>query len=141
MNVNTKRQLAPAQVAPDQRQPAEHHFVSRSSPPLLEVQRCAIGAVRSALRIVRDHHDGLAVLFVQCCSRSRISSPDFAIEVAGGLVSTAARGSVTMARAIPTRCLLAARKLPRLVLDAIAEADERQRRVHALQAMPTCRVS
>jgi hypothetical protein len=54
--------------------------------------------------IVRDHHDGLLEFLVELLEQAQYLVGVLAIEVAGGLVGDDDGGSLTMARAMATRC-------------------------------------
>ena len=58
----------------------------------------------AACGIVRHHDDGLAVLTLSVVSSSRISSPALRSRSPVGSSHSSSVGSVTMARAMPTRC-------------------------------------
>ena len=64
---------------------------------------------------------------LSACSRSRISSPGLAIEVAGRLVAEQQRRIGDDRARDADALLLAARELPRVVLRAIGEADDLER--------------
>jgi hypothetical protein len=84
--------------------------------------------------IVGDHDDGLAVLFVQRLQQVEDFVAGLAIQVAGGFVAEQQRGIGDDGARDADALLLAARQLARLVFHAIAEADQRQRGVHVLEA-------
>jgi len=73
--------------------------------------------------------------FFNSTSRSRISSADFESRSPVGSSATIRVGSVTMARAMPTRLLLAAGELPWPMAEAIGEVDQFQRRQHLALAV------
>ena len=92
---------------------------------LLEVQR-ALGAL-GGVRIVRDHHDRLAVLAVERLQQIEDLVAGLAIEVAGRLVAEQQRRVGDDRARDADALLLAARELPRIVLRAIGQADDLQR--------------
>ena len=59
---------------------------------------------RRGMRVMRDHDDRLAVLAVERLEQIEDLVARLAIEVAGRLVAEHSVGSVTIARAMPTRC-------------------------------------
>src|ERR1700744_3728949 len=59
--------------------------VGRDQRALVQMQRMARAA--GGLRIVRDHHDGLAVLAVQRAQQRQHALGRFAVQVAGGFVA------------------------------------------------------
>ena len=87
------------------------------------------------MRIVRDHDDGLAMLFVQRLQQVKDFIARLAIEVTRGLVAQQERGIRDDGACNAYALLLATREFARLVLDAIAEAHECERRVHALESI------
>ncbi len=103
---------------------------------LFEVQRPlrAFGRVR----IVRHHHDGLAVLLVERLQQIEDLVAGLAIEIAGRLVAEQQRRIGHDRARDADALLLAAGQLPRVVLGAIGQADDFQRdRRRASAARPS----
>src|SRR6266705_813531 len=89
--------------------------------PFFQVQD-APGELRR-LRVVRDDHDGLAVLAIEHLQETQDLVGGLAIEVAGGLIAHQ-QLRVGHQRARDRHALLlSAGQLPRLVLGAVGEAD------------------
>ena len=80
----------------------------------------------SAALVVRDHHDGLAVLAVELLQQSQDLLRGLAVEVAGRLVADEER-RVRNDRAHGDSLLLAAGELGRAVLGAVTETDQLER--------------
>ena len=97
---------------------------------LLEVQRPprALGGVR----IVRDHHDRLAVIAVERLQQVEDLVAGLAIEIAGRLVAQQQRRVGDDGARDADALLLTARQLARIVLRAIGEPDDLQRDRDAL---------
>ena len=86
------------------------------------------GAVEiGGVRVVRDHHDRLAVIAVQRFEQFQDLVPRLAIEVAGRLVAEQQCRVGDDGAGDADTLLLAARELARIVVHAVAEADDRQR--------------
>ena len=120
------RNFAPQQVAPDEGQ--ELHATASAcvtSDALVEVQR-ALGALRG-VRIVRHHDDRLAVLAVERLQQVEDLVAGLAIEVAGRLVAQQQRRIGDDRAGDADALLLAAGELARVVLRAVAEADDVER--------------
>src|SRR4029079_9460086 len=95
-------QLSPHQVRAHQRQPGKHQLVSRSRRPF---SRCSVRLARSAARgSCVTMTMVLPCCLFSACSRSRISSLDLRSRSPVGSSHSSSVGSVTMARAMPTRC-------------------------------------
>ena len=94
------------------------------------MRRGALGRVR----VVRDHHDRLAVLAVQRLEQVEDLVAGLAIEVAGRLVAQQQRRIGDDRAGDPDALLLAARQLPRIVPGAVGEPDDLERGRHVLRA-------
>ena len=92
---------------------------------LLEVQRPL--RARRGVRVVRHHHDRLAVLAVERLQQIEDLVAGLAIEVAGRLVAEQQRRVGDDGAGDADALLLAARELARIVVHALGEADDRQR--------------
>src|SRR6185436_3421556 len=101
---------------------------------LVEMQH-VLGASRG-VRIVRDHDDGLALLRVQRLQQIQDLIARLAVEVAGGLVAQQERGIGNDRARDADALFLAARQLTRLVLGALAQADEAECGTDPLVAIP-----
>ena len=97
----------------------------------------AIGGVR----IVRDHHDGLAVVAVERLQQIENLVAGLAIEIAGRLVAQQQRRVGDDGAGDADALLLAAGQLPRVVLRAIGEADDLQRDRRALAPLGSATAS
>ena len=84
------------------------------------------------LRIVRHHDDRLADFAVETLEQLQDLLGRRAIEVAGGLVGDDQRRIADQRAGDRDALLLAAGELVRVVLHAVGETDERERRLDAL---------
>ena len=123
-SVKIVRTFRRQQVAPDEREEL-HATTSVDQRALLEVQRPL--RPRGGVRVVRDHDDRLAVLAVERLQQVEDLVAGLAIEVAGRLVAQQQRRVGDDRAGDADALLLAAGELPRVVLRAVGEADDRQR--------------
>ena len=86
-------------------------------------------------RVVGHHQHGLAVLAHEPVEQLEDLVRALAVEVAGGLVAEQERGIGHDRARDAHPLLLAAGELPRVVLHAVAEADDVQRRLHVPAAI------
>ena len=124
--------LPAQQVAPDQRQEF-HATASLDEHALVEMQRPLRAGGR--MRIVRHHHDRLAVLAVERLEQVEDLVAGLAIEIARRLVAEQQRRIGDDRARDADALLLAAGELPRIVIHRAREADDAQRHLHALAAV------
>src|SRR5256886_14052251 len=105
-----------------------HEFVVRDEPV---AHAHDAFAVRGDVRLVRDHHDGLAQIVEALEDRKDLRARP-RIEITGGLVREDHRGIVQKSARDGDALLLTAGELARPVMDPIAEADLLERRERAL---------
>ena len=86
-----------------------------------------MAGVFGGLRIVRDHHDGLAVFAVELLQKSQHVLGRLTIQIAGGLVAHQKRRIGNDGAGDGHALLLAAGQLARLVRTALGQADQLQR--------------
>ena len=98
----------------------------RDEHALFEVQRPRARARPRAGR-ASPSRSSCRARWLSVCSRSRISSPDLRSRSPVGSSQSSSVGSVTMARAMPTRCSWPPESWRGIVVHPLAEADDRQR--------------
>src|SRR6266576_1992982 len=87
------------------------------------------------VRIMGDHDDGLFEFLVEALEQGENLLRRLAVEIARGLIRHEDRGVGGNCPCDGDALLLPARKLPRIVLGAVGEAHERQRRIDVLLAL------
>ena len=130
-----RAELAPPEVLPDQREEL-HADPSPSSRPF---SRCSVRLrALGGVRIVRDHHDRLAVIAVERLQQVEDFVAGLAIEIARRLVAEQQRRIGDDRARDADALFLAAGELARVVLRAIGQADDLERDARRACAARPC---